>query len=243
MGSLDGAGCLRGGEPGQHAREPGPLHRHRLGGRARAAVAGGAGAAPGPAASGACLAVPMTVWRGWWIPAAVLPLPRGIDLSFDPPRRRPGRSGAFGGRRPRLRVRRPAAEVALAGAQPLGLPDPGLPGFAAGVAGAGAPAHRAGPDPGRVRRRLGTAEAAGDSRPAALDTATTARAAPGAGGTAVSAGSIAAWLTRTSTRRSCRVCARLPGPAGAARLLAPGSLVPRLGGQKGKPMNRDAGPI
>ena len=43
------------------------------------------------------------------------------------------RGGALGieparGRRPRLRVRRPRAQVALARAQPLGLPDPHLPG-------------------------------------------------------------------------------------------------------------------
>ena len=90
-------------------------------------------------------------------PARVLPLPRGHRPLAAAAARRRQRSGSsraavvdhdyeFDAGR---------GEVALAGAQPLGLPDPRLPGAAAGAAGAGAAAHRAGADPGRARRRLG----------------------------------------------------------------------------------------
>ena len=82
------------------------------------------------ALSGACLAIPRATWRGGRrLPRALLPLPRGRrPLAAAAAARRRARDRARRGGRPRLRVRRPRAQVALAGAQPLGLPDPRLPG-------------------------------------------------------------------------------------------------------------------
>ena len=85
-------------------------------------------------------------------PGALLPLPRGRrPLAAAAAARRHARDRAGRGRRPRLRVRRPRAQVALARAQPPGLPDPRLPDAAAAAAGARPAADRAGPAP-RLRR-------------------------------------------------------------------------------------------
>ncbi len=135
------------------------------------------------ALSGACLAIPRRNWEeAGGFPAALLPLPRGRrPLAAAAPRRRGAWDRAGGGRRPRLRVRLPPPQVALAGAQPLGLPDPRLPGAAAGARRPRPARHRAGPDPGRGRRRVGEAEAGGEYRRHPLAAPPAARAAPPAG--------------------------------------------------------------
>ncbi len=102
------------------------------------------------ALSGACLAIPRAdLGGGRRVPRALLPLPRGRrPLAAPAAARRRAWDRAHRGRRSRLRVRRRGAEVALAGAQPLGIPDPRLPGEPASRSRPGPPRHRAGADLG-----------------------------------------------------------------------------------------------
>ena len=135
LGRLAGAGRRRGRRRDQLGRQPGPLHRHRLGRDARAAARRGAagrrGRLPLRRLPGDPAARPGARLGGF--PEPLLPLPRGRrPLAAAAAARRDARDRAGGGRRPRLRVRRPRAQVALAGAQPPRLPRPRLPGAAAG---------------------------------------------------------------------------------------------------------------
>ena len=87
-----------------------------------------------PVASGACLAIPLARWRAARrLPGAVLPLPRGRRPLVPAPAR--GRHGSGSSRRRSSITTTSSAaapqQVALAGAQPLGVPDPRLPGAAA----------------------------------------------------------------------------------------------------------------
>ncbi len=174
MGCLDGAGRDRRRPRRQHGRQPGPLHRLRLGRRPRQA-AGIDRSARGPdplrrlPGAAAC-----ELPRARRLPRALLPLPRGHrPLAAAATRGRGAGNRAGSGRRSRIRVRR-RGEDALAGTQPLVAGPSHLSGRPAGPARPGAAGDRAGADPGLDCRRLGPPEAARRPRrapPPALDAA------------------------------------------------------------------------
>ena len=85
--------------------------------------------------------------RGGRVPGAVLPLPRGRrPLAAPAALGRKARDRAPARGRPQLRVRRTRTQVALAGAQPLGIPDPHLPQTPSDPDPAGPDRDRAGAD-------------------------------------------------------------------------------------------------